>query len=77
MTVRVEERTRKTLDKIAETLDRDRSYIVNEAIESYIDVYQWQVNRIREGLRQAREGRFATDAEVQRLRDKIRRKARS
>jgi len=71
MTVRVEERTRKTLDKIAATMDRDRSYVVNEAIDSYIELHQWQVKRIKEGLRQARAGEFVPQAEVDQFFERV------
>ena len=45
-------------------LDRDRSYIIHEAIETYLDLQRWQMDHIREGLRQADAGQFATEAEM-------------
>ena len=51
MTVRVEPRTRKALDHIAESLERDRTYVVNEALKSYIDVHAWQIEHIQQGVR--------------------------
>ena len=64
VTFRLDEDKRKALDIIAEGLDRDRSYVLNEAISSYIDVHRWQVEHIEKGLRQARAGHFASEAEV-------------
>jgi len=49
---------------IAEGLDRDRSYVLNEAVESYLEVHRWQVEHIKEGLGQARAGEFVGDAAV-------------
>lgn len=74
MTVRIEPGTRKVLDKIAESLERDRTYVVNEALKSYIDVHQWQIGHIRQGIRDADAGRFAPAAEVKRVTDRLRRK---
>jgi len=54
----------KSLDAIAEALDRDRSYVLNEAISAYLELYRWQINHIEEGLRQAEAGEFATEGEV-------------
>jgi predicted transcriptional regulator len=54
----------KALDEIASVFDRDRSDLLNEAIDSYLQVYQWQLDHIKEGLRQADAGEFATDEEV-------------
>jgi RHH-type rel operon transcriptional repressor/antitoxin RelB len=66
MTVRVEPRTRKALDGIAASLDRDRTYVVNLALESYIDVHQWHLDHIRQGLREANAGKFVSPTEVTR-----------
>ncbi len=52
------------LDAAASALDRDRSYVINGAIEAYLDVHRWQLEHIREGLRQADAGEFATGAEM-------------
>jgi predicted transcriptional regulator len=61
---RLEPAKREALDAVATALDRDRSYILNEAIDAYLDVQQWQMDHIHEGLRQANAGEFATDAEM-------------
>jgi predicted transcriptional regulator len=74
MTVRVEPSTRKELDGIAAALDRDRSYIVNEALKAYIDVHQWQIEHIRQGLREANAGKFASEDEVKKVISRLRRK---
>jgi predicted transcriptional regulator len=64
ITFRVDARKTKALDAIAVGIDRDRSYILNEAIDNYLEVHQWQAAHIKEGLRQADAGKFATDREV-------------
>jgi predicted transcriptional regulator len=61
---RLESEKRKALDAVASALDRDRTYIINEAIEAYLDLQRWQMEHIREGLRQADAGEFATEAEM-------------
>ncbi len=53
-----------SLDTIADALDRDRSYVLNEAISAYLELYQWQLAHIKEGLKQADAGEFATEKEV-------------
>lgn len=55
-----------SLNAIATALDRDRSYVLNEAISAYLELYGWQNDHIKEGLRQANAGEFATPAEVER-----------
>jgi predicted transcriptional regulator len=74
MTVRINPETREALDSIAASLDRDRSYVVNEALAAYIDTHRWQIEHIRQGLREADAGRFAPATEVQRVMRRLRRK---
>lgn len=64
ITFRVDARKKKTLDAIAADMVRDRSFVLNEAIDSYLEVHEWQVAHIKEGLRQAVAGEFAKDSEV-------------
>ena len=64
VTFRMDSDKKDALDKIAAGLGRDRSYVLNQAIETYIETHRWQIPRIQEGLRQADAGEFATDEEV-------------
>lgn len=61
---RVDSSKIESLDTIADALDRDRSYVLNEAISAYLELYHWQLKHIKEGIRQADAGGFASDAEV-------------
>ncbi len=74
MTVRIQPQTRKALDGVAASLDRDRSFVVNQALEAYIDAHQRQIDHIRQGLREANDGKFATAAEVKRIIARLRKK---
>lgn len=65
VTFRVDTQKKAALDSIAASLDRDRSYVLNEAIRAYIELYGWQLAHVQEGIRQADEGEFASDGEVE------------
>ena len=52
------------LDALAVALDRDRSYLLNEAVTAYLDVQHWHIEQIKTGLRQADGGRLVDHAEV-------------
>lgn len=56
----------KVLDTLAASLDRDRSYVLNEALTAYVELYRWQMEHIKEGLRQADAGEFAPDEDIDR-----------
>ena len=64
VTFRIEADTRAALDRLASALDRDRSYLINEAVEAYLEVHAWQIAHIDDGLRQADAGQFADAGEV-------------
>lgn len=64
ITFRLDEKKRRAIDAVAASMVRDRSFVLNEAIDNYLAVQQWQIAHIKEGIRQADAGEFATDAEV-------------
>jgi len=65
ITFRLEREKRVVLDTIAAGLDRDRTYVLNEAVDLYLEVYQWQIAEIEAGVAEADAGDFATEEEVQ------------
>jgi predicted transcriptional regulator len=64
ITVRLDAGKRAELDELARTTSRDRSFLVNEAIDAYLAAHRWQIAHIEEGLRQADAGDFADEDEV-------------
>ena len=57
------------LDLIAKAMDRDRSYLLNEAVENYLGEQQRFAAMVEEGSEDFRRGRFFTDEEVERMVD--------
>lgn len=64
VTFRLDSEKRAALDTIAAGMDRDRSYVLNEAISLYLEMHQWQLEEIQQGVAEADAGDFATEAEV-------------
>lgn len=56
---------RKRLDSIAEAFGKNLSTVINEALDNYIELHEWQLEHIRQGVEAARRGEFATDSEVE------------
>jgi len=75
MTIRLEDDTKDRLDKLAEATQRSRSFLAAEAIRDYVALNEWQVGEIREALKEAERGEFASDTEVKRFFDNWRRRA--
>jgi predicted transcriptional regulator len=71
ITFRIESEKRDALDVIAAGLDRDRSYVLNEAITAYLEIHQWQLEEIQKGVAEADAGDFASDKEVSAMFSKL------
>ncbi len=56
---------RTKLDAIASAFGKNLSAVMNEAIDQYIDLHEWQLRHIQQGVEEAREGDFASDEEVE------------
>jgi len=52
------------LDSLAETQDRPRTYLINEAIKSYIELHAYQDSLVREGIADMKKGRVVSHEEV-------------
>ena len=64
ITVRLDRSKKKALDAIATGLERDRAYVLNQAIDAYLETHRWQLVHLKEGLRQAQRKQFARDSQV-------------
>ena len=54
----------KKLEMLVKATDRSKSYLVVEAIESYLEDQAWQIEAIKEGIKEADKGKFATERQV-------------
>lgn len=74
ISVRMPAEAVETLDALAESMDRDRSYLLNEAVEQYLELNEYQAKLIAKGLRAAKEGKLVPHAEVKKMMQKMGRK---
>ena len=70
---RTEDSTKEKLDFLASQQNRDRSFIINQALDYYISLYEWQMAHIQKGVEQAENNEFAAEQEVQATFDKWKR----
>jgi predicted transcriptional regulator len=61
----LDSKKKEALKAIATVTDRDLTYVLNEALASYLDIYQWLLDEINKGVAEAEAGDFASDDEVQ------------
>ena len=64
ISVRIGSDKKAALDAIAARTHRDLSLVIDEALNAYLELREWQFDQIEEGMRQADAGEFASEAEV-------------
>ena len=76
LTLRLDPKLKKELDRLSEATNRSRSFVAAEAIREYVELNNWQIAETIKGLAEADRGEFATDKEVERALTKWTRRAR-
>ena len=76
LTLRVDAKLKKKLDKLAKTTQRSCSFLAAEAIREYVALNEWQIEEIKKAIQQADAGDFATDEEVEEMFRKWTKRAR-
>ena len=64
VSAKLDPKTAKKLELLVQATARSKSYLVAEAIETYVEDQAWQIEAIKEGLKEADEGKFATASQV-------------
>ncbi len=64
MTVRIDPVMKEKLDRLSRATARTKSFIIHDAIREYIEVNEWQIEAINEGIRQADAGLVTPHHEV-------------
>ena len=64
VTLRLDAATRKRLDRLAKATERSRAALAADALRQYIELNEWQIAAIQEGVREANKGRFIDHARL-------------
>ena len=64
VTLRLDAATRKRLDRLARATDRTRAALAAEAVRQFVEINEWQIAAIQEGVREADRGRFIDHARL-------------
>jgi predicted transcriptional regulator len=62
------------LDSLAAAMDRDRTYLLGEAIKAYLETQQWHLDEIEAGIAEADAGHVIDHRTVKAMAAKWRRK---
>jgi predicted transcriptional regulator len=64
VTLRLEADVRKRLDKLAKATARSRASLAAEAVRQYVELNEWQIAAIQEGVLEADAGQFIDHARL-------------
>ena len=64
VTVRLDQDTVAFLDQLAGVEDRDRSYMIKQAVANFVRLHRWQIEEIEKAVNEADAGLFLSDEET-------------
>lgn len=67
VTVRIESAKYDRLSQLAASMDRPKAFIIEDAINNYLDINEWQVSEIKKALiaADAPDAKWFTQAEIE------------
>ena len=63
-TIRIEDEKIGRIDGLAKTLSRTRSWVINQAIDRFLEYEEWFIQEVHDGLKEVERGEVATQEEV-------------
>ena len=65
VSIRIPAKLKKRLTAIAKTMDRSQNWLITNALENYVGLYDWQVEEIKKSIKKADNGgKFHTNEGV-------------
>lgn len=63
-TVRINEEVIGRVDDLAKSLSRSRSWVINQAIDRFLEYEEWFIQEVKSGLNEVEQGDIASDDSV-------------
>jgi predicted transcriptional regulator len=77
ISIRLASRTLKRLDRLARPMDRSRAWLLEQAIDRYIEQQDWLAREVERGVEQADRGGLMPHNQVMsEIREKLRKRRR-
>jgi predicted transcriptional regulator len=70
VTIDLDEEVVHSLDRLAARTERSRDDLLNEALQDYLRLQEWQLGKITVGIEAADRGDFVGDDEIARIAEK-------
>ena len=62
--IRMDAEKLERVDNIARAVNRSRAWVINQAVDRYLEYEEWYIQQVQQGLDDADKGKFATDKDV-------------
>jgi RHH-type rel operon transcriptional repressor/antitoxin RelB len=76
LTLRLDAKLKKQLDRLSKAMSRSRSFVAAQAIQEFVNLNEWQIGEIKKAIAEADRGDFASDKQVQQSLKRWMRRAR-
>ena len=67
MTIRLNTELKQQLDQLSKATNRSKSFLAVEALRDFVEINQWQIQEITDALKEADDGNFASNEEVNKV----------
>jgi len=64
MTIRLEPELKSRLDELSRATHRSKSYLAAEAVREFIEINEWQIEELKEAIKEADTEDFSSNQEV-------------
>ena len=64
MTIRLEPELKSRLDKLSAATHRSKSFLAAEAVREFVEMNEWQIEEIKNSIKEADAEDFSSDREV-------------
>ena len=71
LTIEIEDKIFQALDQLAHRTARSRNELVKQALQDYLELQLWQLEKIQAGIAAADRDEFATDEDLARIAGKF------
>ena len=64
MTIRLEPELKSRLDKLSAATHRSKSFLAAEAVREFVEINEWQIEEVKNAIKEADAEDFSSDQEV-------------
>jgi predicted transcriptional regulator len=64
MTIRLEPELKTRLDKLSAATHRSKSFLAAEAVREFVEINEWQIEEVKNAVKEADAEDFSTDQEI-------------